>query len=142
MNIVRKIKAVYKLYKDRRFLKRHGCTTWKQYYWKNDPRVYLYADRVKDYYKGYKYISLFTSSRPMYEEYGDWLQGLTAIKDWCDNNCSGHWRCDIHRVIQHTGVFMNGSEIEWVMNDIGGHDILFFAFDDDRDYMLFMLRWQ
>ena len=141
MNIIRKICAVYKLYKDRRFLKRNGCTTWKQYYWKNDPRVYLYADRVHNFYKGYQFISVFESSRPFYELYGDWLEGLTALKDWCDSNCKGHWRCDLLRVIKHTGVFMNGSEIEWYMNDIGGHDILFFAFDDDRDYMLFTLRW-
>lgn len=142
MNLIRRTKARYKLYKDRKFLKKHGCSTWKQYYWKNDPRVFLYADRVRNFYKGYTYLSVFESSRSLNEEYGDWLEGLTALKDWCDSNCNGHWRCDIHRVVKQTGICIDGStELEWFMNDIGGYDILFFAFDNDRDYMLFTLRW-
>lgn len=140
---VRKTLSLIKLKLDRRFLKKNNCLTWKEYYYKNDPRIYLYADHVTHFYKGYKHISVFESSKNLADQYGDWLQGLTAIKEWCDKNCIGNWRQDIHRVYKQTGIGLNGScKDEWFLSDIGGFDILFFAFNNERDYILFNLRWQ
>jgi hypothetical protein len=135
MGIVR-LKEVFNGWRKRRFLKKHGCETQEQYDRRYDPRVNYRASRIKDFYDGYAYISCFESSKSLSETYGDWLEGLAAMRDWCEENCSQHWRHDIHRVIKNTA-----TSNEYEMNEIGGSDILFFAFENEQDCFLFNLKW-
>jgi hypothetical protein len=49
---------------------------------------------------------------------------------------------DIQRVLKQTGLGINGQEYpEWYFNDIGGTDVIYFAFKNEQDYLMFMLRW-
>lgn len=135
MNIIRKIRARIKLFKDRRFLAKHNCPTWIAYYRKNDPRINRYANTIADFYFGYKYLAIFESSKPFISEgNGSWWDGYQKMAKWCDENCKGHYREDINRVFRsHSG--------DWVINEIGGGDVLFVAFDNEQDYTWFTLRW-
>ena len=46
------------------------------------------------------------------------------------------------RVYKQTALGWDGdSEEEWVISDIGGGDVLFFAFKDEQDAFLFKLTW-
>jgi hypothetical protein len=101
------------------------------------------ADKVKNYYHGYHYTHMYLSVRGYpWTSFDDWLQGLDHLREWCRDNCKGHWREDILRVYKQTAISWDSTtEEEWHINDIGGGDALFFAFTDEHDYMLFLLRW-
>jgi hypothetical protein len=50
---------------------------------------------------------------------------------------------DIHRVFKQTGIGINNDLHEdWWFNDIGGSDVIYFAFQNEQDYMMFRLRWE
>lgn len=134
------ISVKYKTWKEKRFLKKHSCETWSQYNRRYDPDYQPRADRVKDYYHGYQHIVQFTTARgDPWTRFGTWLEGLEAIHKWCDDNCEDKWRHDILRVIEVKDFFRE--EYEWVVNEIGGGDVLFFAFKNDHDAFLFKLTW-
>lgn len=86
---------------------------------------------------GYPYVSrvdyakLPTRFEPMF---GD-IETCAPLLDWCEKNCRGKYRNEWERVIQDhfTG--------EYLPNSIGGSDELFFGFKDERDYIMFTLRW-
>lgn len=53
--------------------------------------------------------------------------------NWCKENCKGKWRDDWHRVFNE---YYNG---HGMTKGIG--NILVFAFQNDKDAMMFMLRY-
>jgi hypothetical protein len=71
------------------------------------------------------------------------------MKEWCDTNCSGKYRYDIHRVVREKGLIHNeyNDTVIWtdtekfILNDIGGYDVLFFVFKNEVDAIMFVLRW-
>ncbi len=72
------------------------------------------------------------------------------MRDWAEKNCMDKCRWDIHRVIREKGLIRNEYDdtIRWTdteefsLNDVGGHDVLFFAFKNKKDLTWFKLRWQ
>lgn len=129
-----RVKRMWNDFWHKRLLKERGWTQ-KDFDLHNDPDHNVRATRVKDIYFGYPYVYGYeTPSGTPWFQFGDWLEGLTVIKDWCDANCKDKWREDIHRVIKDYWS-------EWEINELGGGDILFFAFKNEKDYMLFLLRW-
>ncbi len=128
------MKGRWEFYRHRVDLKRRGWTE-EQYQNYNDPDRNLRASRIKDYYHGYPYIVVFTTSRgDPWTRYPSWIEAYKAIEEWCKENCQGKWRTEIHRVIQdYWG--------NWEMNDVGGGDALFFAFKDVNDAFMFKLKW-
>lgn len=146
MKILKRIKAYIRLKKNRRFLKKHGCHTWKQYKKEYDPDVIHRATLISQYYHGYPYIHYFEESPKNYNDYRIWL---TEMRDWCEQNCLDKVRYDIHRVIREKGLIHNeyndtmiwSDTEEFSMNDVGGWDVLFFAFKREQDMMWFKLRW-
>jgi hypothetical protein len=138
-----RIKSYIKLKKDQRFLKKHCCTSWKQYNRKYDTDINQYCDTVKEFYHGYNYVYCFDHvnlNHYAYKVVYDYGPGgirytYMDMIDWCKKNCKHKFRPDIHRVI---GTNMN----DYTFNDIGGLDYLFFAFKDEKDYMMFRLRWE
>ena len=148
MKILRRIKAYYKLTKNQRFLKKHGCTTWRQYNRLFDPDVINRATLVSQYYHGYPYLCYFEEAPPASQ--GDWRVWYQNMRAWCEKNCEDKFREDIHRVIRERGLIHNEyddtitwSEIdEFSMNDVAGWDILFFAFKSEKDLIWFKLTWQ
>ena len=132
-NVLEELKGQWDFYRHAAYLKKMGWSE-SQYQRHNDPGYNDRASKIKDVYSGYPYVHIFTTSRgDPWTRYGSWLEGLSAITDWCDENCSGRWRHDILRVIEHHG--------EWEQNEIGGGDALFFAFDSAEDLFFFKLKW-
>lgn len=131
-NVVDDYKNRWDFYRHRAYLKKKGWTE-EQFQEYNDPRRNQQATRVKDYYHGYPYFYSYTSSRiAPFILYPTWMDGYQAIKDWCNASCRGAWRHDILRVYQ--------AQYSLEINEMGG-DALFFAFENERDYTIFLLRW-
>jgi hypothetical protein len=114
----------------------------------NDPDIKRFADKVSDFYSGYPTVFEFTTTRGRpFTDYESWMGGYQTMIQWCKDNCQGKWREDIHRVTKQTGLTHIGDGVdwletpEWIMCEIGGGDVLFFAFKDERDAMLFTLKW-
>lgn len=127
------LKEKYIYYRDLAFLKKHGCKTWKEYHRKFDPDFNIRARRINDIYYGYPYVHCFEN--PKHEVYL-WdlgYDGMDVVHKWCEENLTGKFRLDVHRVILYNGI--------WEINEIGGGDYVFAAFKDPKDFTHFLLRW-
>ena len=149
MKILRRIKAYIRLKKNRRFLKKHHCNTWRQYNKEYDQDIIRHATLLSQFYYGYPYLAYFEDSKSMPLHYRDWQDWLRDMRDWADKNCTDKYRYDIHRVIRERGLIHNDYDDtmiwtdteEFSMNDIGGLDVLFFAFKSKKDLVWFKLKW-
>lgn len=142
------IKNHYNQWQERRFLKRHGCSTREQYDRKYDPDYNYNADRVKNFYHGYPYWHVFENGshhcyKLLYDHGpGGHRYGYHDIQDWCKENAQHKFRMDFLRVFEQTPIGLNGAEeTEWWINEIGGGDHVFIAFKDPEDFFMFKLRW-
>ena len=137
-----RLKARFRKWKAKRKLEKSGYKSWEQYRRNNDPGITWRASRVKDFYRGYKYVYCFEDRKHYaYEllyDYGPGgiRYGASDIYDWCEKYARFKCRVDEHRVIKYPSTGM-----EWEFNDIGGGDYIFAAFNDEKDYMMFLLRW-
>lgn len=119
-----------------RVLKNSGYHHWEQYFRANDPDYYAPGYTVRDQLFGYPYISLvsFRHLETVFEPLWGPIQNANHICEWCDNHCRGKYRWHWERVIMdHEG--------QYLPDGIAGTDELFFAFKDERDYLMFILRW-
>jgi len=136
VGIVEKIKDSYLNWKEKLFLKKHGCENRAQYERRYDPDYNIRATRVKDYYHGYPYVHCVTDrDHTIYFWDLGWC-GTTVIHSWCKENLKGKFRIDCLRVIKDR--YTN----EWEVNELGGGDYYFIAFKDESDMMWFKLRWE
>jgi hypothetical protein len=142
------LKARIRKYCAERKLAKSGYVNWASYRHNRDNDVCRYADKVSDFYSGYKYIyRCDTPGHYAYKCVGDYgpgglVFGYNEIRSWCDWHTRFKWRMDIHRVYKQTGLGINGDTHEdYWFNDIGGGDFVYFAFQDEGDYLMFMLRW-
>ena len=128
------IKEKYAAWKERRFLKKHGCETRKQYERVYDPDYNPRATRIKDYYHGYPYVYCFENHRHQMYYWDLGYDGSIDIVDWCEENCQDKFRFDGLRVIKdYSGA--------WSVNEIGGGDYYFAGFKNAQDFFMFKLRW-
>jgi len=157
MKYLRRLRAYYRYLRAARKLKRSGCRSWAHYRHCNDSDVCRWANNINTYYYGYKRIHAFNDySHNIYKEEYDYGPGgvryrYDTMREWCEQNLRFKWRMDYHRVIpeqrlvridaSYQHVKMEDSEHDYVFNDLGGGDIVFVAFKDDRDYSHFMLKW-
>jgi hypothetical protein len=138
-----RIKAWFRKKRAERKLEKSGHESWEYYRRTNDPNILWRATRVKDFYGGYKYVYCFEDrSHYAYElvyDYGPGgiRYGNDDIYDWLDQHATFTSRMDMHRVIRYPSTSM-----EWEFNDLGGGDYIFVAFKNEKDYMMFLLRWQ
>lgn len=138
--MIAKLKQHYLDWKERRFLRKHGCETRAQYDYRFDPDYNNRASRVKDYYHGYEFVyCIEPDGHYAYKVLfdfgpGGYRTGENDIWDWCIEHCEGKWRADYLRVLKNYWG-------EWEINEIGGGDYLFWAFQNEMDYMNFLLRW-
>lgn len=143
-SLTRPIRARFKLWRDRRFLKKMGCNSWRHYQKRYDPDVNPRGYYIrKEHYFGYPHVHC-VESRDHHAYTHTWHTlntercirfGVDDIIAWCDENCTQKFNFDCHRVV--TSFWKN----EWKKNDIGGSDYYFFAFKSEHDYLLFLLRW-
>lgn len=138
MGLIDQLKQRYKDHNERRFLKAHGCKSWEQYERRFDPDIGPVARWAHTYYHGYPHIFPFDPSG--WRDLGmggvyPYLDTAEKLIEWCENNCKGKWRNDWHR-----GFWDHHGNYEF--NEIGGTDIMFFAFKEESDYMWFRLTWE
>jgi hypothetical protein len=140
--IPRRLKTKFLAWRESCFLKKHHCRTRKEYDRKYDSDYVPRATQIKNYYQGYKYIHCFENhSNYVYTriyEYGPggYRDGFHVICDWCEEHLTGKWRYDILRVMRAPST---GNE--WAINELGGGDHWFFAFQSEEDYFMFRLQW-
>lgn len=141
-NVADSLRDQWDFYRHAAYLKKMGWTE-EAYQKQTDPDCNLRADRIKDYYHGYRHVHAFTSTRVgPFTNYPTWMDAYQAIQDWCKINCQDKFRDDILRAHKQTGINYDGTtDEEWFNNEIGGGDVLFFAFKNSKDYTLFCLRW-
>ena len=133
LNLISYLKQKVKAVIHAHDLKRMGMTQ-TQHDRAYDEGTNFRASRVRDMYPGYPYVFEKQYSEAFWGQFGEWEQGLNVMRVWCQANCQGKWRDDFHRVIKdYWG--------DWVCNELGGGDVLFFAFKSEQECMWFTLRW-
>jgi len=143
-----RLKARIRKWRAERKLEKSGYHSWQVYRHNRDNDVCRYADKVSDFYSGYKYVYRCDGNKDYaYQCVADYGPGglrfgYDDMRDWCELKCRFKYRMDIHRVMKQTGIGVNGDlhEDYW-FNDIGGTDYVYFAFQNEQDYIMFMLRW-
>ena len=140
MKILRRIKAFIRFCKSKIKLKRSGYSSWANYKHNRDKDVCVYANDVETFYHGYPYVFVCKPNPSHYAYHqiydygpGGSRYGYNEIKDWCEKHIRWHYRMDCHRVLETN----YGMEF----NDIGGWDLFFFAFKNEKDFTHFLLRW-
>lgn len=119
-----------------RVLRKSGHSSWNMYFSWNDPDFNIRGQTVKDQLHGYPYIAIvpYTTLPILFDPLWGPVEYCEEILKWCEKNSRGKWRNHWERVIvDHLG--------QYLPNGIGGTDELFFAFKDERDYLMFTLRW-
>ena len=139
---ISRIKAWVRKKRAERKLKKSGYKSWDVYRRMRDPDVFYCANKVKDFYKGYKFVHCIENRNhyayDLIYDYGPGgiKYGASDIYDWCEKYARFKCRVDEHRVIKYPSTGM-----EWEFNDMGGGDYVFAAFKNEKDYMMFLLRW-
>jgi hypothetical protein len=119
-----------------RILRKSGHHHWESYLRYNDPDFYAPGYTVRDQLHGYPHIVKVDYEKLPYRFDPLWgpIEHCELMIEWCNTNCRGKYRNHWERVIMdHAG--------QYLPNGIGGTDELFFAFKDERDYIMFTLRW-
>ena len=119
-----------------RVLKKSSWKTWESYFCWTDPDYNPVGRTVKDQLHGYPYIALVDYNKlpTRFDPLWGPVEHCEEMIAWCNRNCRGKYRNHWERVIQdHAG--------QYLPNGIGGTDELFFGFKDERDYIMFTLRW-
>lgn len=135
-----RIKARIRKWKAERKLKKSGYETWSRYRHNCDPDVQKYANHLNDFYFKYPYVYACTNPNhyayELVRDYGPGgvTYGYEVIEQWCSDKIRWNYRVDIHRVWQDQWG-------KYSLNDIGGGDIIFFAFKREQDFTHFLLRW-
>ena len=139
------LKQQWRAWRDRRFLKRHRCDSWKQYHRIYDPDYNCRAHRIRDFYHGYPYVYCFEDynhySYRMIADYGPagckW--GYNVIHQWTEEHSQDKARFDFLRVTKFDHNRLGTYDYD--INDIGGQDLVFAAFKNEQDYLHFVMRW-
>ena len=135
-----KLKAKFAAWKEKRFLKKRGCETREQYERNYDPKIFHAAQTIPHFYHGYTKVVPILYPHYAYEELYDFgpgglVHGYDQIINWCKEHCNGKFRPDVHRVLKDST-----NDFYW-FNDLGGSDIIFFAFTKEEDAIMFSLTW-
>lgn len=95
-----------------------------------DTGINLRASTVREYFQGYKYVVTL----PWRDESPDDMQ--KEIYCWLDEN---HIMEFTHNILRVSSSYHSADV--YVIDEMGGGDLWFWAFKNERDAMLFALRW-
>ena len=119
-----------------RVLRNSGYKHWESYFRANDPDYNPAGRSVRDQLFGYPYVAVVNYKHLESNVDAMWgeIWNGNNVEAWCKRYCKGKYRWHWERVVQdHAG--------QYLPNGIGGTDELFFGFKDERDYIMFLLRW-
>lgn len=139
MELVSNLKTRFYNWRERRFLRKHGCCSWDQYHRVYDPDHNPRGSTLRDFYHGYPCRHVFENYNHfcynLIADYGPGgrIYGFHRMEVWCDDNIKHKFRKD--------GIRLAKFQNEWHINEISGEDRIVFAFENERDYAWFMLRW-
>jgi len=134
LTMFKSIKEYWNRYCEGRFLRRHGCTDWREYKRKYDQDFNIRATEIISIYHGYSHVYRFENRNHSVYYWDLGYDGTYVVERWCQENLQNKFRLDFHRVVED-------SSGKWVTNELGGSDYVFAAFKDSRDFTHFMLRW-
>lgn len=135
MHDIDTLKEKYKGENAKRFLYEHGCKTWKEYELKFDTDYSPFPDTLKGRYIGYPFVFGIED----WNDNNESIEKASNILEWLGRACIGKTRYDFEFALKNhiTG--------EWVLETRDTYSytrrVLFVAFKDERDAMLFELVW-
>jgi hypothetical protein len=143
INILSNVKTKYQDMKTARLFKKHNVSTWAEYNLKFDCDYDKRADTIRTMFHGYPFIAEINDSRSLLTNAGDnWEDGYDYLRKWLATKCKCKARSTIARTIRTEHLFSDGTKhIDWDLNTFGG-DSAFIAFQDERDYLIFLLKWE
>lgn len=100
-----------------------------------NPHIHPRETLVRKYFAEYPYVIEWS---PMTTTVSDAIARSEQATAWCRENCIGGFHSDILRVVKTSSY---SDREEWALNDVGGKDIWFWAFDVEQDAVLFSLKW-
>lgn len=134
MYLISWLKNKWHAWREKRFLHKHMCTSMEMYNRIYDPMIYPIAHSVKGFYLGYPYVFCFTDrSSPVYADGPGFNVGREQVDEWVKRCCTGKTRNDYFRV--------SVIDDEYKFDEMGGEDLIFYAFENELDYIFFKLRW-
>jgi hypothetical protein len=141
-NILQRIKYRYLEWYWDRVLERSGCSNWESYFRKNDPDFDVHRKTVKQQFIGYPYVVEIPESKvdmvidPLFGV----IRSVSTLHKWCLDNCSKKHRYEWIKVVPD----QNG---DWYIVDslyaptFAREAHAFFGFKDERDFLIFTLKW-
>lgn len=147
-NVADVIRSRWNFHQHAAYLKKRGWSE-DQFQYIEDPDRNQRANAVKDYYFGYPRVYVWHNSNGLpWSQYNGWSECYKAMNIWCKENCKAKWRQDILRTSrqiswqrQSDDTLLQTHTDEWVLDDLGGGDCLFYAFKSNKDYVNFLLKW-
>jgi hypothetical protein len=129
-------KEYFRKWRERRFLKKHGCKKWEEYNRIYDPDYDIRATNIKSFYHGYPYVYCFENHNHSIYDWGLGYDGSYVVNKWCRENLDDKFRFDFLRVLK-----ASSTANQWEINELGGGDYIFFACKNPKDYTIFLLKW-
>ena len=143
MSILSNIKTAYQDMKTARLFKKHNVSTWSEYYLKFDPDHTHNGSTIREIFHGYPFVAEINDTRALMGKTGtSWEDGFLYLKQWLATECKGKARATIDRTVRTEHLYNDGTKlVDWVINAFG-EDSAFIAFQDERDYLIFLLKWE
>ena len=143
VSILSNVKTAYQDMKTARLFKKHNVSTWAEYHLKFDPHYNLQATSIKRMFHGYLYIAeIVDDSALLTNTCDNWEDGYDYLRKWLATECKGKARAIIDRALRTEHLCSNGTKlVDWEINTFGSNSV-FVAFQDERDYLIFLLKWR
>lgn len=110
--------------------------SWTHYQFMNDPDWNPSGINIREQLFGYPYIAEIPEKyiELQFDPFWGPFEQFTKITNWCDKYCNHKYGPAWKRVIKN-------HEDQYVRNGAGSSDQLYFGFKDERDYIMFVMRW-
>ena len=119
------------------------CRTWEEYFLENDRDFNSWASTVETKFIGYPHIASIQyrdlPKRELTIFRNTKIIDHRPIDEWLRKNCRGKHRIQTERMISKLNTDITKSEISGTFL---GEDYFFVGFTDERDYIMFVLRWK
>lgn len=143
MKLISSIKTKWQERQNRLLFKKHNVSSWRAYNLLFDPAYCARANSIRRMFHGYPYIAEINDSSKLVSPQGrDWIEGYRYLKTWLEEECRGKARATIERTLREYSPGKDGEPcVDWQLNEFCS-DSAFIAFQDERDYMIFLLKWE